>query len=99
MKQEKIAEIELELLELKSRARHAGYKNIIPKLSKKLQSQSNEIQESVMMGFRKRLSNWKQGLTIVENPSGMTSAEKESKKEEEFVVSTTALAEHFNAQQ
>ena len=91
MKQDKIIEIELELLELKSRAKNVGYKNIIPKLPV-------NPQESVMIGFYKRLSNWKKGLSIVENPSGFIPAEVTAKKEAEFITSTSALAEHFNAQ-
>lgn len=91
MKPDKITQIEFELIELKSRARNVGYKNIIPRLPVR-------FQESVMIGFYKRLSNWKKGLTIVENPSGFIPAEVTAKKEAEFITSTTALAEHFNAQ-
>ncbi len=96
MKQEKIIEIESELLELKSRARNAGYKNSMPILSKKLKFYDEGLQESIMCGFYKRLTNWKSGLIIMENPGGLVYADKEIKKAEELKISTNALIEHFN---
>ena len=91
MKLEKILKIESELVELKSRARTSGYKNGIPKLPE-------NYQDSSMIGFYKRLSNWKKGLIVAENPNGLLRAEDEVIKNEEFITSTASLAEHFNAQ-
>lgn len=95
MEQEQIMKIESELLELKVRARNAGYKNIIPRLPKKLKNKETTLQMSVMSGFRKRLTNWKNGLITMENPGGLNSdnSEKKSSKLSESIVT---LAEHFN---
>lgn len=92
MKSEKILKIESELSELKSRARTSGYKNGIPKLPENYQDNS-------MIGFYKRLSNWKNGLILAENPNGLASHKVKSENIGEFVVSTAALIEHFSAQQ
>jgi hypothetical protein len=94
--QDKITEVESELSELKSRARNAGYKNVMPKLSEKLKFYDEGLQEGIMCGFYKRLSNWKQGLIIMENPGGLVYANVLAKKEEELKISTNALMEHFN---
>jgi hypothetical protein len=93
MEQEQITKIEYELSELKSRARNIGYKNEIPRLPKKLRSKEPGLQMSVMTGFNKRLSNWKHGLVVMENPGGLGSAEK---RETEIKASVATLAEHFN---
>lgn len=98
MKQEKILEIESELSDLKSRARAVGYKNEIPTLSKKLKSQTEDLQSSTMTGFYKRLSNWTQKLMIMENPGSLVYAQTKVKQENELNVATASLIEHFSAQ-
>jgi len=93
MEQEQISKIESELSDLKVRARNIGYKNEIPSLPKKLRTKDAKFQQSVMSGFYKRLSNWKSGLTTMENPGGVNSVEK---KETAIKAAIDTLAEHFN---
>jgi len=93
MEQEQIIKLETELSELKIRAKNIGYKNEIPRLPKKLRSKDASFQQSVMSGFYKRLSNWKNGLMIMENPGGMGAVEK---KDTAIKTSIATLAEHFN---
>ena len=71
MDKELILKIELELSELKIRARDIGYKNEIPRLPLKLKNKDEKSQKAVMSGFYKRLLNWKNGLVIMENPGGV----------------------------
>jgi hypothetical protein len=93
MEQEQIVKLESELSDLKVRARNIGYKNEIPRLPKKLRSKDASFQQSVMSGFYKRLSNWKNGLVTMENPGGMGAVEK---KDTAIKTSIATLAEHFN---
>lgn len=95
MEQEQIMKLESELLELKARARNVGYKNSIPRLPKKLKNKESGLQLSVMSGFNKRLSNWKSGLIIMENPGGLNYDNSE-KKPTKLSESIANLAEHFN---
>lgn len=59
-----LKELESELFELKSRANRVGYKNIIPRLP-------YHKADHLMIGFYKRLHNWKNGLLQFENPGGI----------------------------
>ena len=52
-------ELEQNLSKLNSRSRAANYKNKLPKLPK-------NINALTLQGFRKRLSNWENGLVYVE---------------------------------
>jgi len=93
MRDEKITELEMELIELKSRARNMGYKNQIPRLPKNIRNKPEGLQVSLLSGFTKRLSNWKHGLVIIENPGGIP---YESTKPTVSQATAEALAEHFN---
>lgn len=68
-----------EITELKVRARSIGYKNNFPKLPKEQYTQS--AFDSVMMGFEKRLQNWKNGLVQLENPGGTLNGKKRGEAE------------------
>ena len=63
-----------EMSELKTRARAAGYKNAFPRLPKEQGTQ--KAYDNLMMGFHKRLDNWKIGLLQLENPGGMLNGKK-----------------------
>lgn len=54
-----LQEIENQLADLKSRAKRIDYKNVIPRLPKK-------ITHSTLSGFKKRLSNWTKQLEHLE---------------------------------
>ena len=72
-----VIEAQLRLSELKTRAIRAGYKCVIPKIPR-FKKEKPEVHESQMMGFRKRLHNWEQGLLIFENPGGIPQPNKEA---------------------
>jgi len=75
-----------EIIELKSRARVIGYKNGFPKLPKDQHSQA--AFDNLMIGFEKRLHNWKNGLIQLENPGGTLNGKKrgqEDKKSVQFI--------------
>lgn len=75
-----------EINDLKSRARSIGYKNAFPKLPKPQLSQSSF--DNLMIGFEKRLHNWKNGLIQLENPGGTLNGKKRGesdKRSGEFV--------------
>lgn len=67
-------ELKNEISDLKSRAREVGYKNGFPKLPKEQQTQKSF--DNLMVGFHKRLQNWKNGLLQLENPGGMLNGKK-----------------------
>lgn len=69
-------ELKSEMSELKIRARAIGYKNAFPRLPKEQHTQ--KAYENLMMGFHKRLDNWKGGLLQLENPGGMLNGKKRS---------------------
>lgn len=75
-----------ELLELKNRAREINYKNAFPKLPKDQHSQNTF--NNLMVGFEKRLDNWKKGLIQIENPGGTLNGKKrgESEKKSETTI-------------
>lgn len=54
-----LAEINIQLSELTSRAKRINYKNVIPRLPK-------NPTESTLAGFKKRLSNWIKQLETLE---------------------------------
>lgn len=72
-------ELKSEITNLKSRALKIGYKNVFPKFPKEQHSQKNF--ENLMIGFHKRLDNWKNGLLQLENPGGLPSLKKEQQTE------------------
>ena len=78
-------DLRTEMSELKTRARAAGYKNTFPRLPKEQVTQKSY--ENLMMGFSKRLDNWKNGLLQLENPGGMLNGKKrgETDKKSEVV--------------
>jgi hypothetical protein len=63
-----------EINDLKNRARQIGYKNVFPKFPKEQYSQKSF--DNLMMGFEKRLTNWKNGLEQLENPGGALNGKK-----------------------
>lgn len=92
MDQEQILKLGHELSELKLRARNVGYKNNIPKLPS-LKNREIGHQNSVMSGFYKRLSNWTNGLNVMENPGGLIT---EHRINLDLEATTVKLSEHFN---
>jgi len=68
-----------EINDLKSRARIIGYKNGFPKLPKEQLTQS--AFDNLMIGFEKRLQNWKNGLIQLENPGGTLNGKKRGEAE------------------
>lgn len=72
-----------ELTELKSRALSVNYKNGFPKLPKEQNSQA--IFDNLMIGFEKRLDNWKKGLIQIENPGGTLNGKKRGQIEDDSV--------------
>ena len=58
--EEQISSLTLQLSDLKSRARVVNYKNALPKLPK-------VPNPATLIGFKKRLSNWKKGLLSLES--------------------------------
>jgi len=93
MEQDRITKIESELLELKARARNIGYKNEIPRLPKNIRVKTAGLQESLLSGFTKRLSNWERGLLLMENPGGLTLKADNARN---LAEATTNLVHHFN---
>jgi len=67
-------DLKKEINELKVRAREIGYKNAFPKFPKEQYSQ--KAFDNLMMGFEKRLTNWKNGLEQLENPGGTLNGKK-----------------------
>lgn len=67
-------ELKMQINDLKNRARQIGYKNAFPKLPKEQYSQ--KAFDNLMMGFEKRLTNWKSGLEQLENPGGSLNGKK-----------------------
>lgn len=63
-----------ELTDLKSRALSVNYKNGFPRLPKEQNSQSTF--DNLMIGFEKRLDNWRKGLIQLENPGGTLNGKK-----------------------
>lgn len=74
MKNQISEELQNEITDLKNRARIVGYKNIFPRLPK---DQNTQISfDNLMIGFEKRLHNWKNGLIQLENPGGTLNGKK-----------------------
>lgn len=69
-------DLKKEINDLKNRAREIGYKNAFPKLPKEQYTQ--HAFNNLMMGFEKRLQNWKNGLIQLENPGGSLNGKKRS---------------------
>jgi len=67
-------ELKMEINDLKNRARQIEYKNAFPKFPKEQYSQKSF--DNLMMGFEKRLTNWKSGLEQLENPGGSLNGKK-----------------------
>jgi hypothetical protein len=78
-------ELKSEISDLKTRARSAGYKNAFPRFPKEQHTQ--KAFENLMMGFHKRLDNWRSGLLQLENPGGMLNGKKrgETDKKSEII--------------
>lgn len=78
-------ELKTDMSELKMRARNIGYKNVFPRLPKEQHTQ--KAFDNLMMGFHKRLDNWKNGLMQLENPGGMLNGKKrgETDKKSEII--------------
>lgn len=78
-------DLRTEMSELKTRARAAGYKNVFPRLPKEQGTQ--KAYDNLMMGFHKRMDNWRNGLLQLENPGGMLNGKKrgETDKKSEVV--------------
>ena len=91
-----LTSIENEISDLKFRAAQIQYKNAIPTLGEYFKEKPEWLQKSLLVGFRKRFSNWKQGLLIQENPGGFETIKKESTISEISPVDTAILAEKFN---
>lgn len=72
-----INEINSELTELKLRAKKVGYKNAIPRIPKFKKTHPHN-HNSTLMGFNKRINNWKKGLLILENPGGFPVVETQT---------------------
>jgi hypothetical protein len=72
-----------EIVELKSRARTIGYKNGFPKLPKDQHTQASF--DNLMIGFEKRLNNWKNGLIQLENPGGTLNGKKRGEQDKKAV--------------
>ena len=67
-------ELEIEFSTLKSRASEIGYKNGFPQFPRP--QHSKEQFNNLMIGFNKRLANWKNGLSQMENPGGTLNGKK-----------------------
>jgi len=84
-----------ELSVLKERARKINYKNGLPSLPKPKSSQKSF--DNLMIGFYKRLYNWKNGLVQMENPGGTlggkSRAELASEEESDGFDSPYAIKE------
>lgn len=72
-----------EIVELKSRARTVGYKNAFPKLPKDQHTQASF--DNLLIGFEKRLHNWKNGLIQLENPGGTLNGKKRGEQDKKTV--------------
>lgn len=72
-------ELKSEITDLKNRASRIGYKNVFPKFPKDQHTQKSF--ENLMVGFYKRLENWKGGLLQLENPGGLPSLKKKQQTE------------------
>jgi hypothetical protein len=77
-------ELKNEISELRSRARVADYKNVMPRLPKEQITQ--KAFDNLMMGFNKRLQNWKNGLIQLENPGGLYNGKKRGQTDEKSDV-------------
>lgn len=67
-------QLKSEIVDLKSRALKIGYKNAFPRLPK--EQANHKTFENLMIGFSKRLHNWKNGLIQLENPGGTLNGKK-----------------------
>jgi len=72
-----------EISDLKNRARIIGYKNVFPNLPKEQNTQA--AFDNLMIGFEKRLNNWKNGLIQLENPGGTLNGKKRGYTDKESV--------------
>lgn len=72
-----------EINDLKNRARIINYKNVFPRFPKDQLSQKSF--DNLMIGFEKRLHNWKNGLLQLENPGGMLNGKKRGEPENKSV--------------
>lgn len=77
-------ELKNEISDLKTRARVVEYKNAFPRLPKEQHTQ--KAFDNLMVGFQKRLHNWKNGLVQLENPGGMLNGKKLGEKDEKSDV-------------
>lgn len=77
-------ELKNEISNLKGRARSVDYKNAFPRLPKEQHTQ--KAFDNLMVGFHKRLHNWKNGLIQLENPGGMLNGKKSGEKDEKTDV-------------
>lgn len=77
-------ELKKEISELKTRARAVDYKNTFPRLPKDQMTQ--KAYDNLMIGFHKRLTNWKNGLTQLENPGGSLNGKKRGETDEKTDV-------------
>lgn len=73
-----------EISELKSRARTVDYKNVMPRFPKEQLTQ--KAFDNLMIGFNKRLDNWKNGLVQLENPGGLYNGKKRGETDEKSDV-------------
>ena len=72
-------ELKKEINDLKSRALSINYKNVFPKFPK---DQMTQVAfDNLMIGFEKRLHNWKNGLIQLENPGGTLNGKKRGEQD------------------
>jgi hypothetical protein len=72
-----------EINDLKNRAKTIGYKNVFPNLPKEQNTQA--AFDNLMIGFEKRLNNWKNGLIQLENHGGTLNGKKRGYADKESV--------------
>ena len=93
-----LSELKNDLTSLLSRAREAGYKNVIPKIPQG-KTLSSEPSEHIMAGFYLRLGNWISGLVQVENninpPEQRISGPKEP-RDELYGLTAFAIANNIS---
>lgn len=80
-------ELKAEMSDLKIRGLNIGYRNVFPRLPKDQLTQ--RAFDNLMVGFHKRLANWKSGLLQIENPGGMFNGKKRETEKMSGIVHTT----------